>query len=833
MRFQFASLLLLLLSACNMQAQQLPTADSEGNIFITATSVLPTPNEQGIIMITATPSSSDINIASVPTSQLPATDAPLPTASPTSIIDPRQLLNDADELLRNGYFEEAAAAYQAILQQVDEPSLRGEAAFKLGQSALKEGLFTTAVDALSLLISEIPTDPNIAQAYFLRGDAYLGLSQWDLAIVDFQQYLLLRPNLIDSYAYERIGDAQLALGQRDAALLSYNSALSANRSVVPLLILREKLAQIYLSLGRTDDAVAQYDAILATAQNAGYRAEIDTLAAEALVMGGQTEFAIIRAQRVFEGSPETTSAYRAMLILDNNAVETDSYTRGIVYFTYGAYPEAINAFNEFTSTHLIAAIPARLYLLLGRAYRELGNWEGARVAFQTLIDQYPQDPLFGTALLERGRTYFLEGNAEKAIQTYIAIANDYPAIVEAAEALWRAGYLYGTQLDDFENSRAVFTRLANDYPNSSWAISGLQIAASGAIAQNQPLVAENYYGRLATIATGEDRAAALYWVGRLARERGDIRGSDDAFAQAIAAAPESFYALRAADIQSGREAFLPPASLNFNFDEQAERLEAESWLRTTFGISQTGDLHSLSPELANDPRMIRGRELWAVGAYDESKVEFTALMDESRANGTALIAYQLAHYFRDIGDYRSSIVAAADVIVAAGVSTLDAPAYIARLRYPAYYIGLILPHAENYDFDPLLMLALIRQESLYDANATSVANALGLAQVIPSTAAYIAEELEWENFEDADLYRPYVGIAFGTFYLDEQLRIFDEIPFIALAAYNAGPGYTLDWYRLSGGDIDAFVSTITFDETQRYVQRIYSHYSIYRELYGS
>jgi soluble lytic murein transglycosylase len=373
MRFQFTALLLLLLSACNMQAQQLPTPDGEGNIFVTATPVLPTPNEQGIIMITATPQVSDINIASVPTSQLPPTDIPLPTATPTTILDPRQLLNEADELLRNGRFEEAAEAYHAILQQVNEPSLRGEAAFKLGQAALKEGLFTTAVDALSLLISEVPTDPNIPQAYFLRGDAYLGLSQWDLAIVDFQQYLLLRPNLIDSYAYERIGDAQLALGQSEAALLSYNSAISSNRSNLSMLMLREKLAQIYLSLGRSTDAVAQYDAILAVAQNAGYRAEIDTLAAEALVIGGDTDAAIVRAQRVFEGSPETAVAYRAMLILDENGVETDSYLRGIVYFNYGAYPDAIDAFNEYTSTHIVTSIPARLYLLLGRSYRELGN----------------------------------------------------------------------------------------------------------------------------------------------------------------------------------------------------------------------------------------------------------------------------------------------------------------------------------------------------------------------------------------------------------------------------------------------------------------------------
>ncbi|MDQ7034663.1 MAG: lytic transglycosylase domain-containing protein [Anaerolineae bacterium] len=290
--------------------------------------------------------------------------------------------------------------------------------------------------------------------------------------------------------------------------------------------------------------------------------------------------------------------------------------------------------------------------------------------------------------------------------------------------------------------------------------------------------------------------------------------------------------MRANDIVQEREAFDPPAQLRFEFDIQADRLQAENWLRQTFAITQQGDLYVLSPELQNDPRMIRGQELWAVAAYDEAIEEFDNLLDESRTNRTVLRTYQLAHYFQEIGAYLPSIVAAADIIIAANVPTLDAPAYIARMRYPAYFHELVQEQATNYGYDPLLQLALIRQESLFNANAISSANAKGLAQVIPSTAVYIAERLSWANFEDRDLFRPYVAIAFGAYYLDEQLRIFNGNKAAALAAYNAGPGYTQDWVRLSGGDVDALVATITFDETRRYVQRIYSHYTIYRALYA-
>lgn len=847
---RFSGLLIAcLLTACGIGGQALPTPDADNNVFITATPLLPTANADGVIMITATPQpranaqSIDINdtddnaVADTNVAQ-PTSAAPQPnTASQlNSAADATALLAEANRLLRDGYFEEAITAFQNVIQVATDPAIRGEAAYKLGQSALREGLFQAALDALTLLIDELPQDPNVARAYFLRGDAYLGLGQWDNAIADFETYISLRPGLIDSYAYERIGDAQFALGQTEAALASYRMALGANRTLIPQLVLQERVAQIYISVGQVDAAVALYDNILAIAQNTGYRATIELAAAQAYVSANRTDEAIERASLIVQNYTETEAAYDALQILLANNVAVDPYRRGLINYTYGDYPAAIDAFNQATTeaSAVLEAVPARLYLLLGRSFRQLGNWEAARVAFQTLIEQYPEDTLFGTALLERGRTYFLEDDIPNAIDTYVAVADNYGYLSEtAAEALWRAGYLYGVRLNDYEASRATFTRLANDYSTSEWAISGLQIAASSAIANEQPAVAANLYNRLAEIGVGEDRALAYYWIGRFALDRGDQAAADTAFAQARDAAPTSFYALRANDILIDRPAFTPPETITFTFDETAERQQAETWLRDTFTIEQTGDLYVLSPELENDPRLIRGRELWAVAAYDDARNEFDALIDDARDTGDALRSYQLAHFLRDIGDYYSSIFAAADVINASGRLTLEVPPYLGRLRYPAYYGGLVQEQATSYGFDPLLMLSLIRQESFFNPNATSIANAMGLTQVIPSTAQYIAGELNWQNFQERDLYRPYVGVAFGSFYLDEQLRLFEGNKAAALAAYNAGPGFTLDWVRLSGGDIDSLVATITFDETEAYVQRIYSHYTIYRELYSA
>lgn len=832
------------LTACNMSTTPLPTPDAENRIYVTATVPLPTPNDDGVIVITATPQPQSASIAQGQSEQpvvqqntavSPPTAAPTNTQPSTPITQPNEALARAQQQVLNGYLDEAVTTYQAILSQTDLTlETRTQAAFALGQVAVRAGAFADAVDALSFIITNAPQPERVAQAYFLRGDAYLGLSEWQAAVADFEQYLSLRPGLVDSYALERIGDAQLALGLTDSALASYEQAIAANRTLVPQLVLREKTAQILISAGRVADAVAQYDAILEVARNAPYRASIDLLAARALIDGGQTELGLARARRVFDNYTTTASAFPAMELLLNNGAEIDGWRRGQVNFARGEYLDAIEAFNDFTSSTPLADIPPDLYLLLGRAYREIGNSDAAVVAFQTLLTQYPQSPLIGAALLEQGRTRFLAGDFEAAISTYLSIARDYSALVDtAAEAKWRAGYIYGTQLSDPVRSRETFVELAAEYPQSEWARSGLTIAASVAVANGETAVAENLYGRIAAIATGEEQATAYYWVGRLARQRGDIQASDEALRLARAAAPDSFFSVRANDLVIEREAFAPPAQLRFTFDEASDRAAAEAWLRSTFGLTQTGDLGQLSAELAADPRFVRGQELWTVAAYDEAQDEFDSILDEAREAGDVLRAYQMAIYLRDLGAYLPSIVAAADVIVAAQVPTLDAPAYIARMRYPAYYVDLVQPQAAQYGFDPLLMLALMRQESLFDATAVSIANAKGLTQVIPSTATYIAGQLNWPDFQDSDLFKPYVGVAFGAYYLDEQLRLFDGNKAAALAAYNAGPGYTLDWVRLSGGDVDALVATITFDETKRYVQRIYSHYTIYRALYGA
>lgn len=821
-RFLLFILLGFLLSGCNGAAGDPPV-----------TYVIVTSDAQNAVDLVGSPAL-DANAQSIVTeaATLAPTETPQPTFTAAPQIPPDQALLAAHQLARNGYYEEAVDAFGVLIDYPDATEdQRAEAAFAQAQVALRAGLFDQAVTALTTLITRYPGDYRVGQSHFLRGDAYMGLADWNAAIADFREYLRLRPGVLDSYAYERIADSQIALGQTGEALSTYDQAAGAERSLVPTLALREKIARIQLSQGNTSAAVTQYDAILAVAENAPYKAQIELAAAQALLDQGDINNALMRMQRIFNNYPATPQALQAMEVLLENERPLNGYQQGQVYYYNGDYQNAVVAFNQFSTSVLLSDIPAEFHLLLGRAYREIGNSPAALIAFQTIPTQYPTDPLFGEALLEQGRTRFMNGDTAGAIQTYLDIAQTNPNLQTVApEALWRAGYLYttGQQLSE---GREIFTRLADTYPNSPQASSGLLIAAEAAQTAGDTGSAEVLYGRLLEITGRETKAEVAFQLARLLLGKGDQANANTLLDQAISAAPDSYFAARARDLKIGRAPFTPPTNITFTFDDAAQVAEAENWLRTTFSIPEevAAPLWPMSPELLSDPHILRGRELWQAGAFEAAESEFFDVLERYEAD--ALASYRLSLFLRGLGAYYPSQQGAANIITTAKIATIDAPPYIARMRFPAYYRDEVLRVSQERGIDPLLMLSLIRHESLFDTNATAAAGEKGLMQVIPPTADYIAGELGYD--EDYDLFRPYVGIEFGAFYLDEQLERFDGNVYPALAGYNAGPGRAINWLEAAGSDPDRFMDTISIDSTQLYVQRIYSFYSIYHTLYGT
>jgi len=155
----------------------------------------------------------------------------------------------------------------------------------------------------------------------------------------------------------------------------------------------------------------------------------------------------------------------------------------------------------------------------------------------------------------------------------------------------------------------------------------------------------------------------------------------------------------------------------------------------------------------------------------------------------------------------------------------DEPDWYLRARYPLEYEQLVRANARNHDLDPALVASVIYAESRFDPNARSAAGAVGLMQVLPDTAEFIARKTGGKDFVVADLRDPEINVRYGTWLLAYLRDYYEGDLRSALAAYHAGPGNVDEWRRTNQG--------IAFPETGAYVREVERVRTVYGKAYGS
>jgi soluble lytic murein transglycosylase len=147
----------------------------------------------------------------------------------------------------------------------------------------------------------------------------------------------------------------------------------------------------------------------------------------------------------------------------------------------------------------------------------------------------------------------------------------------------------------------------------------------------------------------------------------------------------------------------------------------------------------------------------------------------------------------------------------------------ARL-FPIHYQQEIAQVAGQYGQDPYLVAAMARTESAFDAQAESPAGAVGLMQLMPDTAEWVAGKMgDWQGGSGPVLTDPVDNLQLGVWYLDYLGGLYGDGSLATLAAYNAGLGNVDKWIAAAGG-LEAFDdSYIAFTETRQYVERV-EHY---------
>jgi soluble lytic murein transglycosylase len=356
-----------------------------------------------------------------------------------------------------------------------------------------------------------------------------------------------------------------------------------------------------------------------------------------------------------------------------------------------------------------------------------------------------------------------------------------------------------TQRDNILNALAVFhatdydsdalTRLINLPPSA-------QTDTSREWRARVALAAQNWSAVLAAIDAMppalQQSDEWLYFRARALDQLGRAGEAQNAYA--LAAAQSSYFGYLAADHQSSSYSLcvLQPV-----VDPQREQ------------------------EVLAIPGMQRAFELFAVGMFKPARREWSQAM----ANADPQTLRQAVNLADERGWYDRAVF----------TFNNGQGLHYYTLRFPLARQDGLVSQADQAGIDPAWAYGILRQESAWMSDAQSGADARGLMQLLPSTGADVARHngLPWAGGDS--LYDPSVNIELGTRYLAQMAARFDDAPWLASAAYNAGAARVSQWVDARGTlPPDVFVATIPFKETREYVARVMYYSVIYDwRLHGS
>jgi soluble lytic murein transglycosylase len=385
------------------------------------------------------------------------------------------------------------------------------------------------------------------------------------------------------------------------------------------------------------------------------------------------------------------------------------------------------------------------------------------------------------------------GQGGRALPALIAIPKKFPKdSVPAASSLFLRADLAADRGRD-DSARALFLAAAA-YPTTPFGQrAGLQAGIIAFLDRDYPR-ARLEFDRIAAEPRHSEGTAALYWSGRTREAQGDTIEARRRYQAVMARGSDGYYAVRA-----------------------SRRLGAPFW---SFEEPPNDDRAALPPGLR------RAHQLTALGMRVEARFELEGYVAAGASSADRIVATARG---LAAGEWHARALRLAQRAQSKG-ATLDRE--LAELLYPLPFRDALVAHARPRGAPPALVAGLIRQESAFDPEARSIADARGLMQVLPSVGAQMVRRfaIDWDPVL---LYQPDLNLDFGVDHLNDALEKLGW-PERALAAYNAGVERVARWRSLRGVDDDPeiFVERIPFVETRDYVRRVLANQAMYQALYG-
>jgi soluble lytic murein transglycosylase len=463
----------------------------------------------------------------------------------------------------------------------------------------------------------------------------------------------------------------------------------------------------------------------------------------------------------------------------------------------------------------------------------LEQYDLAILEWEQLIDNFKSSNYWTDSFDEIAYTQWAYLNNPKlGAETYLNFVETYSFMDEAPIFLYRAARMY-ERADELQLAADIWTRVAAEYPAYELAFRSQQLTGISLYRLGNFQSAQSAFETLLLYAAEpEEFSAAHFWLAKTYQSLEMTTEAAAAWEEAITQSPDSYYGIRAKQIADQIPSFEAVNPFLTPIDLVREKESAATWMQSEFLLEANFEQPARST-LQNDEIIRQAQTYWKLGYYSES----FALLEEARQKYAEdpVKLFSLIDLMLNLGSYRSAAFASRQIIDLAQAdpdNLLTVPKYFNHIRYGTFYPDLVLQAAADYDLSPMLLFSQIRQESLFDSQVGSSAGAMGVMQIISQTGQQIADQLrDPADYVTDDLFLPAVNIEYGTYYLDLQRDYFDGNLYLALAAYNAGPGNTEIWFSMADEDIDLFLEIIRFGETRDYLLNITETFQVYQNLY--
>lgn len=600
-----------------------------------------------------------------------------------------------------------------------------------------------------------------------------------------------------------IVDAANTLGDENQVRTSLNNLLAKTKDPVQKAHIAYALAQSYTRSNEADKAAEQFKNVLSLGPDSQWALGARYYSGQSALQNKNNEEALKLWREYLQKSPDggrfTHDIVSALLKNTTfNLTPADHFLIANASFANGECARAVQEWSA-SGTDL-----DKLWYKEGNALLRMGRGKEGKEMLLAGMKKHPKDG----EVVEAAKTLARIGTRAEAIEVWNTVLENCPDFADAAL------YNLATRQAEPEDALELYRKLVDTYPDSeyapeaSWWLSFDKIKAGMYTdALKQIKIAAPKYEK------ARSGSRFSFWIGKLEEELKHTDAARAAYQETIAKFANNYYGYRAQARLNALAGKTDPGwttEPNKHLEEYSKLQSHGKWTWPTppLLVSYQEIAKTTSPTVACLAELHQWDECLELLAPDK--------MPEFRS--VCLGKLNLA--LQAINNLSSSLHGKPDHRLQW------------QLVYPLLHADIIKSEAQAKGVDPFLAHALIREESRYNVQAVSGSNALGLMQLLPSTAMGVAKRLGVKVKSHEDIHKPENNLKFGIDYLSYTLGRFKGNAMLAVASYNGGPNAVASWtHKYSMDDPDLFVENVPFKETRDYIRKVFGSYWSYESIY--